>query len=509
MIALSLAEVAEIVGGQSYDIPDPAAEVTGPVVIDSREVRPGALFTAFAGERVDGHEYAGHAVAAGAVAVLATRPVGVPAIVVDDVTAALGALARHVVQRLRTTTVALTGSAGKTSTKDLIAQLLERKGPTVCPTGNLNNEIGLPLTALRADTATEHLVLEMGARYVGDIRYLASLVPPRISLVLNVGTAHIGEFGGRERIAEAKGEIVEALPSAAEGGVAILNADDPLVRAMASRTKARVTLFGEDPAAVVRAENVRLTRQGQPVFTLHTPTGCGDVTMRLYGEHHVSNALAAAAVAHELGMPADEIALALSEAGTLSRWRMEVTERSDGVTIVNDAYNANPESMRAALRALAAMGQDAQARGGRTWAVLGLMAELGDEALAEHDAVGRLAVRLNVSKLVAVGGREASWLQLGAYNEGSWGEESVHVSDAQAAVDLLRSELRPGDVVLVKASRSVGLERLAQMLLDDGTVPAVPAAPAGPSAPAGLSAPAVPTAPAVPAVPSEGWGAGR
>ena len=191
--------------------------------------------------------------------------------------------------------------------------------------------------------------------------------------------------------------------------------------------------------------------------------------LRLYGEHHVSNALAAAAVAHELGLSVDEIAVALSEAGTLSRWRMEVTERSDGVTIVNDAYNANPESMRAALRALVSMGSAGQATGGRTWAVLGPMAELGDEALAEHDAVGRLAVRLNVSKLVAVGGREASWLQLGAYNEGSWGEESVHVSDAQAAVDLLRSELRPGDVVLVKASRSAGFERLALALLENAT----------------------------------------
>ncbi|MFF4228301.1 UDP-N-acetylmuramoyl-tripeptide--D-alanyl-D-alanine ligase [Streptomyces sp. NPDC001820] len=458
MIALSLAEIAAIVGGQPCDIPDPAARVTGPVVIDSRAVRPGSLFAAFAGERVDGHDYAERAVAAGAAAVLATCPVGVPAIVVPDVTAALGALARFVVERLGTTAIALTGSSGKTSTKDLLAQVLQRKGPTVYPAGNLNNEIGLPLTALRAAEDTEHLVLEMGARYIGDIRYLTGLVPPKVGLVLNVGTAHIGEFGGREQIAEAKGEIVECLP---KDGVAVLNADDPLVRAMASRTKARVVLFGEAADADVRAENVRLTQLGQPAFTLQTPTGCSDVTMRLYGEHHVSNALAAAAVAHELGMSVDEIALALSEADTLSRWRMEVTERPDGVTIVNDAYNANPESMRAALRALAAMG-----KGRRTWAVLGQMAELGDEALAEHDAVGRLAVRLNVSKLVAVGGREASWLQLGAYNEGSWGEESVHVSDAQAAVDLLRSELRPGDVVLVKASRSVGLERVAQALLE-------------------------------------------
>ncbi|EFE70025.1 MULTISPECIES: UDP-N-acetylmuramoyl-tripeptide--D-alanyl-D-alanine ligase [Streptomyces] len=468
MIALSLAEIAEVVGGQTHDIPDPSVQVTGPVVRDSREAGPGSLFVAFVGERVDGHDFAARVVEAGAAAVLASRPVGVPAIVVEDVQAALGALARHVVGRLGTTLVALTGSAGKTSTKDLIAQVLQRHGPTVFTPGSLNNEIGLPLTALTATEETKFLVLEMGARGIGHIRYLTGLTPPRVGLVLNVGSAHIGEFGGREQIAQAKGELVEALPPAEEGGAAILNADDPLVRAMASRTKAKVILFGESDEADVRAENVRLTDSGQPSFRLHTPSGACDVTMRLYGEHHVSNALAAAAVAHELGMPADEIARALSEAGSLSRWRMEVTERPDGVTVVNDAYNANPESMRAALRALAAMGKASQAKGGRTWAVLGKMAELGDEALAEHDAVGRLAVRLNVSKLVAVGGREAAWLQLGAYNEGSWGEESVHVSDAQAAVDLLRSELRPGDVVLVKASRSVGLESVAQALLETG-----------------------------------------
>ncbi|MCX4630348.1 UDP-N-acetylmuramoyl-tripeptide--D-alanyl-D-alanine ligase [Streptomyces sp. NPDC051366] len=468
MIALSLAEIADITGGRPHDIPDPSVRITGPVVIDSRQVEAGSLFAAFAGEHVDGHDYAERAVASGAAAVLAARPVGVPAIVVADVEKALGALARAVVERLGTDVVALTGSAGKTSTKDLIAQVLQAHAPTVWTPGSLNNEIGLPLTALRATEETRHLVLEMGARGIGHIDYLTGLTPPRIGLVLNVGTAHIGEFGGREQIAQAKGELVEALPSEAEGGVAVLNADDPLVRAMSARTKARTVLFGEADDAEVRATEVRMTPAGQPSFTLHTPTGCGEVTLRLYGEHHVSNALAAAAVAHVLGMSVDEIATALSEAGTLSRWRMEVTERADGVTIVNDAYNANPESMRAALRALAAMGGAARADGGRTWAVLGPMAELGDASLAEHDAVGRLAVRLNVSKLVAVGGREASWLQLGAYNEGSWGEESVVVSDAQAAIDLLRSELRPGDVVLVKASRSVGLERVALALLAGG-----------------------------------------
>ena len=469
MIPLTLTEVARAVGGSTHDIPDSAVRVTGPVVIDSREVVPGALFVAFAGEHVDGHDFAARAVADGAVAVLATRPVGVPAIVVDDVQAALGRLARHVIERLGATVVALTGSAGKTSTKDVLAQLLGKLAPTVWTPGSLNNEIGLPLTALRADEHTRHLVLEMGARGIGHIRYLTGLTPPRIGLVLNVGSAHIGEFGGREQIALAKGELVEALPAAEAGGVAVLNADDPLVSAMRTRTKARVVTFGESPEADVRAENVSLNDRGQAHFTLRAPTGCADVTLRLYGEHHVSNALAAAAVARELGMPVGEIAAALSTAGPLSHWRMEVTERPDGVTVVNDAYNANPESMRAALRALAAMGRSARSRGGRTWAVLGKMAELGGQSLTEHDAVGRLAVRLNVSKLVAVGGTEAAWLQMGAYNEGSWGEESVHVSDAEAAIDLVRSEVRPGDVVLVKASRSVGLESVALALIEAGT----------------------------------------
>ncbi|TDC74212.1 UDP-N-acetylmuramoyl-tripeptide--D-alanyl-D-alanine ligase [Streptomyces hainanensis] len=465
MIPLSVAELIHVVRGEPHDIPESPPLITGPAVIDSRLVEPGTLFAALPGERVDGHDFAAAASAAGAAVVLASRPVGVPAVVVDDVVAALSELARHTVRALDPTVVALTGSAGKTSTKDLVAQVLTRVGPTVFTPGSFNNEIGLPLTALRTEEATRYLVLEMGARGIGHIRHLTELTPPRVGLVLNVGTAHIGEFGGREAIAQAKGELVEALPPAAEGGVAILNADDPLVRAMAARTNARTVFFGESEEASIRAEHIRLTAQGRPSFRLTTPTGCADVTMRLYGEHHVSNALAAAAVAHEVGMSAEAIAETLAAADPLSKWRMEVTERADGVTIVNDAYNANPDSMRAALRALAAMGEAARAEGGRTWAVLGRMAELGDETFAEHDAVGRLAVRLNVNKLVSVGGQEAAWMDMGAKNEGSWGEESVHVSDARAAVELLRGELRPGDVVLVKASRSVGLEQVAARLL--------------------------------------------
>ncbi|MER8182570.1 UDP-N-acetylmuramoyl-tripeptide--D-alanyl-D-alanine ligase [Kitasatospora sp. NPDC094015] len=464
MIALTLAEAATAVGG-TLDAADPQARVTGAVVVDSRLVEPGGLFAAVVGEHVDGHDYAERAVAAGAVAVLASRPVGVPAILVDDVVTALGRLARAVVERAReTAVVALTGSAGKTSTKDLIGQLLGRRGETVFPPGSFNNEIGMPLTALRITDTTRHLVLEMGARGKGHIDYLTGIVPPTVGVVLNVGTAHVGEFGSKQAIAEAKGELVEALTS---DGIAILNADDPLVRAMAERTKARVVFFGESREAAVRAEHVRLDDTGRPSFTLVTPAGSAPVKLRLYGEHHVSNALAAAAVAVELGMSVDDTAEALGEAGALSRWRMEVVDRADGVTVVNDAYNANPDSMRAALRALATMaGRGPERR--RTWAVLGEMRELGEESLDEHDAIGRLAVRLDVTKLVAVGGREAACMELGARNEGSWGEESVLVSDADAAVELLRSQVRPGDVVLVKASRSVGLEKVAEALLSDG-----------------------------------------
>ncbi|MFF8768766.1 UDP-N-acetylmuramoyl-tripeptide--D-alanyl-D-alanine ligase [Kitasatospora sp. NPDC015120] len=463
MIALTLAEVAAAVGGTLAGA-DPDALVTAPVEVDSRKVRPGGLFAAFVGEHADGHDYAATAVEAGAVAVLASRPVGVPAVLVDSVVDALGKLARAVVGRSRAAVVALTGSAGKTSTKDLIAQLLGRLGDTVYPPGSLNNEIGHPMTALRVEDATRHLVLEMGARHKGDIEYLTSITPPRIGLVLNVGTAHVGEFGSQEAIAEAKGELVEALPA---DGTAILNADDRLVRAMAARTRAGVVFFGESPDADVRARDVRLDSTGRPSFTLSTPAGSAPVQLRLYGEHHVSNALAAAAVAMELGMTVDDTAEALSQAGALSRWRMEVVDRADGVTVVNDAYNANPDSMRAALRALISIGGRGPERR-RTWAVLGEMRELGEDSLAEHDAIGRLAVRLDVTKLVAVGGREAACMELGARNEGSWGEESVLVSDADAAVELLRSQLRPGDVVLVKASRSVGLEKVAEALLADG-----------------------------------------
>lgn len=455
MIPLTLAELAALAGGTLSDAPDPAAVVGGPVEFDSRKVVPGGLFVALPGEHVDGHDYAAAAVAAGAVAVLAARPVGVPAVVVPDVLAALAEVAHAVLERLPDlVVVGVTGSSGKTSTKDLLAGLLAHLGPTVAPPGSFNNELGHPYTVLRATPLTRYLVLENSTRGVGHIAQLCQIARPRIGVVLNVGTAHIGEFGSRDVVAQAKGELVEALPP---DGVAVLNADDPLVAAMAMRTAARVVRFGTAPAAEVRAADVGSDGRGRPHYTLHAGGGAAPVRLGLYGEHHVSNSLAAAAVALELGLPLAEVAGALSAARPVSRWRMEVTDRPDGVTVVNDAYNANPESMRAALAALVRMGDRR-----RTWAVLGQMAELGADAAEQHDAIGRLVARSGVSRLVVVGG-EAEPLHAGAVLEGA---DSVRVPDVAAAVDLLRGALRPGDVVLVKASRAVGLERVALALLE-------------------------------------------
>ncbi|GAB2958546.1 UDP-N-acetylmuramoyl-tripeptide--D-alanyl-D-alanine ligase [Amycolatopsis acidiphila] len=487
MISLTLAEIASIVGGTVHDS-DGTAVVSGGVEFDSRKIGPGGLFLALPGEKADGHTFARQAVEAGAAGVLAARPVGVPAVVVPPlpagqahersvaltgdtdgsgaaVLAALGKLARYVVRQLSTeglTVVGVTGSSGKTSTKDLIAQLLEPLGPTVAPPGSFNNELGHPWTALRADESTRHLVLEMSARGPGHIAELAVTAPPRIGVVLNVGSAHVSEFGSREAIAQAKGELVEALP---EDGVAVLNLDDPLVAGMASRTKARVVGVGEHPDADVRAEDIVLDEQARPSFRLVTAKGDARVTLGLHGEHHVGNALSAAAVALELGSTVDEVATRLSTVERRSTRRMEVVTRADGVTILNDSYNANPESVRAALKTLASM-----SRGRRSWAVLGVMGELGADSVTAHDEIGRLAVRLNIGRLVVVGSEDsaAAPMHFGASHEGSWGEESVLVPDTDAATALLRAELEPGDVVLVKASNFAQLWRVANALLEDG-----------------------------------------
>jgi UDP-N-acetylmuramoyl-tripeptide--D-alanyl-D-alanine ligase len=443
MIALRLSEIAAIVGGVRIGDDDPM--VTGPVEFDSRKITEGGLFVAFDGEKVDGHDYAEAALAAGAVAVIGTREVAAPMVLVADPLAAMGALARAVVDRLpRLRVVGVTGSSGKTSTKDLIAQLLSRLGPTVAPAGSFNNELGLPHTVLRSDPESRFLVLEMGARGIGHLAYLCGIAPPHVAVEVNVGVAHIGEFGSVENIAIAKRELVEALRP---DGLAVLNADDERVRAMAAHTRARVVLAGEAADAQVRAVDVVLDERGRPSFTLSTPDGAVPVRLQLSGRHQVTNVTLAAAVAHSHGMGLTELGAALNDLRPLSTRRMDVFEGRDGVTVIDDSYNANPASVEAALRALVAIGS-----GRRTVAVLGYLAELGDHERAGHELVGQLAAQLGVD-LVVVVGDAASGIHEGAVAQPAWGGTSVQVTDQDAAMALLGERLRPGDVVLVKGSR--------------------------------------------------------
>ncbi len=512
MIDLTVAQIAEIVGGTLADVsPEDAAElhVTGTVEFDSRLVGPGGLFLALPGARADGHDHAASAVAAGAVAVLAARPVGVPAVVVSPlraaesragvlehdadgsgaaVLAALAKLATAVAAELVAgglTIVGITGSSGKTSTKDLIAAVLEPLGEVVAPPGSFNNELGHPWTVLRATRRTDYLVLEMSARHPGNIAELARIAPPAIGVVLNVGTAHLGEFGSREAIAQTKAELPQSVPSS---GVVILNVDDPTVAAMARVTEAwvvRVSRNGSTDSGPsdVWADGVSLDELARPRFTLHATNAQGavqaEVRLGVYGDHQVTNALCASAVALQCGASVEQVAAALAGAGPMSRHRMQVTTRADGVTVIDDAYNANPDSMRAGLQALAWIahsGGVGPAEKRRSWAVLGEMAELGDDTITEHDRVGRLAVRLDVSRLVVVGiGRSMSAMHHGAVMEGSWGSETdpaadhgaVNVADGDAALALLRAEVQPGDVVLVKASNAAGLGALADALASE------------------------------------------
>jgi UDP-N-acetylmuramoyl-tripeptide--D-alanyl-D-alanine ligase len=503
MIDLTVAQIAAVVGGELADISaeDAAAlHVTGTVEFDSRNVTSGGLFLALPGARSDGHDHAASAVAAGASAVLAARPVGVPAIVVAPgprdtshavglagvlehdtdgsgaaVLAALAKLAAAVAAELVAgglTIVGITGSSGKTSTKDLLSAVLAPLGEVVAPPGSFNNELGHPWTVLRATASTDYLILELSARHPGNIAALAAIAPPAIGVVLNVGTAHLGEFGSREAIAKTKAELPQAIPSS---GVVVLNVDDAAVAAMAEVTAARVVRVSRhsQTSADIWAGPVTLDELARPQFTLHSADTTLEISLAVHCDHQVSNALCAAAVALECGATAEQLATALAGAGPVSRHRMRVSTRSDGVTVIDDAYNANPDSMRAGMQALAWISRGSGADRRRSWAVLGEMAELGDDAISEHDRIGRLAVRLDVSRLIVVGtGRSMGAMHHGAVMEGARGSETesevASVADADAALALLRDELQPGDVVLIKASNAAGLGALADSLSAGG-----------------------------------------
>jgi len=472
VIRLTLEEIAGIVGGRVEDSAGSEVLVSGPAFLDSRALEPGGLFVAFAGEHADGHDYARSAVEGGAAAVLGARATGVPTVLVDDAQAALQELARVVLERRRAmsaplTVVAVTGSQGKTTVKDMLAQVLADGAPTVATAGSFNNELGLPLTVLRCEEPTRYLVLEMGARGVGHLAELCAIAPPDVSLVLNVGMAHIGEFGSREQIAVAKGELVEALHA---DGSAVLNLDDPLVTAMSERTDAHVWTFGRSADADVRLEDVQVDDLGRPSFALAFREATEDLTLHLLGEHQATNAAAVTAAALAAGRPFDRVATSLRAITHLSKWRMQLLERPDGLVVVNDAYNANPDSMRAALQTLAAMGS-----GRRKVAVLGEMRELGAESAEEHRQVGLLADRLGLDVVVVGSGARGVYDALvearGGADEGVGAERTTrHVETTTQAGEWLRENVAGPDVVLIKASRSESLERVADMLIDDPEV---------------------------------------
>lgn len=457
MIPMTLAEIASVVGGEVEG--DPTLTVLGPAFVDTRAPVEGGLFVALAGDRVDGHDFAGSAIEGGAVAVLGGRRTNAPTVVVADPVVALGRLARHVVDETRPTVIALTGSQGKTGTKDYLAHVLEGLGQTVATVGNLNNEIGVPLTALRSTAHTTYLVVEMGARGIGHIRYLCDVAPPQVAAVLNVGTAHLSEFGSREAVAQAKGEIVESLPAS---GVAVLNADDDLTSAMTARSAARTLTFGTTGDVAWR--DVELDDLGRPSFELGYDGAWLPVRLTQSGAHQVANAAAAAALAIGAGLPADVVADRLGGATSASPWRMEVHERSDGLIVVNDAYNANPASMAAAIDALVAIGER---RGRRTVAVLGEMLELGSTAAGAHRELGRLVAEAGVDLLVTVG-PVAGGIAEGAASVTDWSGTALPTAGRDEALAAVRDNVAAADVVLVKASRGAALEHIADGLLDDG-----------------------------------------
>lgn len=445
--------IANAVGGTLAA--DVDTMVTG-VEKDSREVRPGFMYVAFVGERVDGHRFVPQAVEAGAVLSLVSETVDAPHILVDDVQLALGRLARAYLALLRgegeLTVIGITGSNGKTTTKDLLLQALP---DAVGPVGSFNNEIGLPLTVLRADAGTRHLVLEMGASGLGHIAYLTDIAPLDIAVALTVGTAHMGEYESPDQVAIAKSEIVRGL---LPHGVAVLNGDDARVARMASLAP-RAVVFGNGHGDV-QARGLTADR-GRASIEVGLPDGTvlERRTLTLVGEHHVTNALAALTVCLECGLDPHDAWAAVAAAGPVSAHRMALTDREDGVTVIDDAYNASIESVRAALRALKHV-----AEGGRTVAVLGEILELGDASASIHTEIGTDVVRLGIDHVIIVG-EGARPAYVAAVREGSWGDEAAYVATIAEARELLDTMLRPGDTVLVKASHGSGLWELADQLV--------------------------------------------
>ncbi len=461
MIQLTLRDIADALGGRliGQDL-----LVTGSVETDSRLVGAGSLFVCKPGEFDDGHNFAQAAVDAGAVALVVEREleVSAPQILVGNSVLALGRLAADVLRRVRSVSglkvIGVTGSNGKTSTKNMLREILQRDGETVAPIESYNNEVGAPISILKITGSTKYLVVELGADGLGSIEYLAKIATPDIGVLLKVGMAHAGEFGGIETTLRIKSELARELgPDATY----VYNSDDARVVSTLELTSAHRVSFGTGDAAQIRIEDAALTLAGTEA-TIRYPDGAElSIRLQILGEHQLMNAAAALSVAESLGLGRETSIDALEQMQLAERGRMQLTERKDGVFVINDAYNASPDSMKAALQTLAQIGR----QGHRTFAVLGEMAELGEYAPLEHDSIGRLAVRLNIDQVVVIGIR-AKLIHMGASQEGSWDGESKFFESIDEAFEALRGMLVPGDVVLVKSSKSANLRRLGDDLVE-------------------------------------------
>jgi UDP-N-acetylmuramoyl-tripeptide--D-alanyl-D-alanine ligase len=462
MISVSVKDLVGVIGAQL--IGNGEIEITGSAETDSRLVSEGSIFFAKPGAEADGHDFVADAKSRGAVVAVVQRPVDVEItqLLVPDTVVALGLLASWLIDELKAINdlkvIGITGSNGKTTTKNMLRAILSQVGNTIAPIESFNNVVGAPISILRADLQTQFLVVEMGAEGLGSITYLAKMAQPDVAVILKVGMAHAGEFGGIENTAKIKGELAEAV---GEDAHLVLNADDGLVAAMKDRTKAKVHWFGTSAQAGLWASKISLSKSGTS-FVMNWPDGTTSaVQLSILGEHHIMNALAAASVSSLLGASHEQIVNALEKMELAERWRMQRIERPDGVIVINDAYNASPDSMKAALQTLAQLGR----MGTRTVAVLGEMAELGEYSRHEHDSIGRLVVRLNIDQLVVVG-EGAKLIHMGATQEGSWDGESQFFPSIAEALEYLRGILADGDTVLVKSSKSANLRFLGDELME-------------------------------------------
>lgn len=453
MINLTLNQIAQVVDGTVVNA-DGAQITNAYPVINSNQATSKTFFAAFSGSNVDGHDYIDAAISNGAQFALVSKDCSAPAIKVTDVAVALSKLAMHVRNQLQSMKViGITGSQGKTTTKDLLRHILSVSGETIAPEESLNNELGVPLLILRCSESTKYCIVEMGARHLGDISYLAKIAQPHIGVVLTVGKAHVGEFGSREIIAQAKSELITSLTT---GGTAILGTYDEFTPKMVVPAGVTSVLFGDKPQCAVRAADIEV-REGRAHFDLVTPDGRAAVSLQLLGMHQIANALAAAAVATSLNIPIETISAALSTAENASKWRMEISQVGD-VTVINDSYNSNPESAAAALRTLSLISQES---GGVSWAILGKMQELGESSTNEHAAIGRLCTEIGIDNLVVVGTKDYL-ADLTAKNDG--GATEVHYFESKIEALSIVEHFSPGDVVLLKASRSEEFNLLADSI---------------------------------------------